>query len=365
MRFAADTGELAKALATAFAAAGSRNVQPVLRHVLCEADAGGLRLTGQDTEGGVRVPCPAEVGEPGVCLLPARFLDALRLYGGPVVLVAKENPISATFVKPGSGAPDVLEYAAEDVDSFPTLPDAPESPTLTTTAGELSTAIARTLFAASRDEGKYAMRGVLWDITQEASHLVATDGKRLAVADLEDMAAATVTALVPPKAMEMAARLAGGCGEDDNASVVLLKDSAFIATPAGTVYTRLVEGRFPPYLDVVPKSQPTTVTLDTASFMADVRRAALATDEESKRVMFAFCPEVVTMDAKGSTVGSSAVRHVPKSHDGPAVTIAFDPHYILDAARAFPAEVSLHLTDGQKSGVFKTDGMLYLVVPLV
>jgi DNA polymerase-3 subunit beta len=115
---------------------------------------------------------------------------------------------------------------------------------------------------------------------------------------------------------------------------------------------------------VIPKSGTTTVTLDAGGFLADVRRAALATDDESKRVEFNFEGGKVVMAARSATAGSSAVVHTATDHRGPDVVISFDPHYLTDARHALTGEVVLSLNGPDKAGVFRRDSVLYLVVPL-
>ena len=234
MRFAAPVGVLKDALQLAFSAVPSRPTIPALSSVLCVADGGGLSLTGGSPERSLTVLCEATVAEPGSCLLPAKFLAALREYDETVAVEVGEREIAVHLVK--GSTHDKFTYAVESPDSYPAPDDPPDSPTLTLPAATLRQALDRTVFAASRDEGKYAMRGVLWD----GGSLIATDGKRLAVADLG--VKSPTPALLPPDAMGFVGRLCEG----GDVRVSLLENAAYFVTDAGTVYTRLVEGRFPP-----------------------------------------------------------------------------------------------------------------------
>jgi DNA polymerase-3 subunit beta len=278
MRFTADVKALLPAMQLATAATPARPAQPVLRNVRCAADGGGLTLVGWDTERGCTVPVAAAVAEPGECLLPPRFLAALREYDGMVEVWTEGGGIKAGWHK--AGRADPFEYVTEDVADYPVPPDSPP-PGFTLPAHLLRTALDRVVFAAAKDDTRYATKGVKWD----DGRLVATDGHRLAVADLPGGCG---SAFVPPDAMALLRKLLGECDEDADVGVALTAAAAFFTTPAGTVYSRLLEDRFPKYREAMPKDFATTVTLDAADFHADVRRAALATDDESKRVEFDF-----------------------------------------------------------------------------
>ncbi len=353
MRFSADVSVLREALALAFGASGGR-FNPILGQVHCAAEGDRLVLTGTDNETAVRVGVVAEVCEPGECLLPPTFATVVREAGSGTVEVKAGKAVIVSV----NG--DVFDLPTEDSAGFPVVADAPEAATLTVGTTILRSALDRTAFAAARDEGKYAMRCVAWDVGANGVKLAATDGKRLAVADLVPEGAEAGLYLFPTKATDIVRKL---CEAPGLAKVVLRANDAFVTTETGTLYTRLVEGRFPPWRDVVPKKGPTTVELDSESFCRAVRRAALTTDAEAKRVTCEFRAGGVVMSAQGGP-GRSVVTHVPKSMDGPPVDIHLAPEYLADVAR-LGGEVTLSLIDPGKSVVFRADGSLLLVVPLV
>lgn len=349
MRFTADVSKLRDALTLAASAVKDRTPNPALAYVHCVADGGGLHLTGGNGERFVTVPCEAVVEVPGRCMFHSRAAATLREYDGEVGVELGAGGLKLTF----HNGPQELPLA--DPREYPVPDDPPADPTLTLPAEALKAALARTAFAASKDEGKYAMRGVLWD----GNSLVATDGKRLALAEVGVKSPAP--ALLPPDSMGFVSRLC----ESGDVRVSLLENAAYFVTDAGTVYTQLVAGRFPPFRDVIPKSATTVVTLDAGGFLADVRRAALATDDESKRVEFDFRGGKVVMQARSATAGSAAVTHAAMDQQGPDVVIAFDPAYLTGAREALSGSVALSMNGPEKSAVFRREGGLYLVVPLV
>ena len=133
------------------------------------------------------------------------------------------------------------------------------------------------------------------------------------------------------------------------------------------IYTRLVEGRFPPYQQVIPQKNPLKIPLVVGPFYTAVRQAAIMTDDESKAVAFNFSNHKLTLQAHGTAAGRSHVE-LPVGYDGKAIEISFDPKFLADMLRVLDQNMSLtlELLDSNKPGVFRNDtgNYLYVVVPL-
>jgi DNA polymerase-3 subunit beta len=134
-----------------------------------------------------------------------------------------------------------------------------------------------------------------------------------------------------------------------------------------TVYSRLVEGRFPRWGDVFPDpAAAIRIPLDAAAFRHAVEHAAILTSDESRGLDFSFAPQSLTIAGQAADVGSGTVT-VPIDHDGPAVGITFDPRYLAEALKAIGdgGTVTAELIDHKNAAVFKTeDGFSYVVMPL-
>ena len=136
------------------------------------------------------------------------------------------------------------------------------------------------------------------------------------------------------------------------------------------IYTRLVEGRYPPYRDIIGqtrKGATVKVALPVGPFLGQVRQAAIMTDDEGKRVEMTFEPGKVSMEARGAETGSADVELPLEDYNGPEVKIAFDPQYLVEFLRAIDNEptVTLEMSDGTKPALFRCgDNYVYLVMPL-
>jgi DNA polymerase-3 subunit beta len=263
-------------------------------------------------------------------------------------------------------------YPVEEFPDLPAFDDGGRYHEIT--AGVLRTMIRRTAFAADKkDSTRFALSGVLWEAEGKLARLVATDSKRLAVcegpATLYGPPEATKGShLVPAKTMALLERNLTDDGELVN--VALRPNEALFKTERAMIYTRLVEGRYPPYRDIIGQTRKTAsvkVPLPVDAFLSRVRQAAIMTDDESKRVDMTFEPGKVTMQARGADTGSSEVELPLPEYDGPEVQIAFDPQYVTEFLRALEGEptVTLEMSDGGKPALFQCgDTYRYLVMPL-
>ena len=342
----------------------ARSPMPVYQGIKVIADD-RMTLLATDLDVGIRHQLEGvRIEEPGVAVWPAaRIIAILRESSCESVRIdsdARQTHVAAN----GSD----YELPAEDPATFADFCEAEEDrPHWAVAAGGLSRMLARTAFAAAKDEGKYAMRGILTQLEGNLLTLAATDGKRLAVGSMPAVShdAATVSGIISPKAVQLIGKAMTEPGEP--VSIDLRTNDLVVSVGKSLIYSRLVEGTYPPYRTVIPKKHNSRITLDRESFLSAVRQAAVMTDEESKRINFAFQPGKVELSAQGSTTGKSKVVHRLEGYDGPAISISFDPAYLTEFLRAVGEEsVALELVDGQKSAVFRCGGdYLYLVVPLV
>lgn len=351
------------------AATAARTTKPVLSNLKAIAQDDALTLMATDLEVGIRYELRGvTVKRPGEAILPAsRLVSILKeTADGEITL---DSTTDGTIIKLSGGR---FELPGGDPAEFPDVPtfDAGER-YHEITAGVLRTLIRRTAFAAEKKEStRWAVTGVLWEASENQVRLVATDTKRLALtsgpAEIHgEPEAKPVSHLVPLKAVTLLDRLLSDDGE--RVRVSLRPNMALFQTERAVLHTQLVEGRFPPYRDIIPKKLAIKLTVGVHDLLARVRQAAIMTDDESKRVDFAFEPGRVVLTARGPETGSSEVELPLSEYTGPEVKIAFDPVYLTDMLRAVEGEptATLELTDGSKPAVFKVgDGYTYLVMPL-
>ncbi len=357
---------LLSACQLASVAVATRDVKPILRNLKAIAGEGRCTLMATDLELGIRLEVRGvQVEEPGEAILPAARLTAILRESADEELSLEAGPDSCII----RGQYNEFEMPGEDPGDFPDVPEFTGDKYHELAAGELREMIRRTIFAVAAENPRYALTGIMWELEGTTAKLVATDGRRLAVVEGTatahgDHTTKGQTPVVPTKAMGLLERNLQD--PDELVRVSIRPNEALFKTERAMIYSRLVEGRYPPYREVFPKKQTTKVPLVAGSFHAAVRQAAIMTDDESKKVVFGFAPKKLTLQARGAATGRSKVE-LPLEYEGKAINISFDPKYVTDMLRVLSPEdpLTLELIDGASVALFRCgERYSYIVMPL-
>jgi len=346
----------------------ARSPKPILQNVKLVADVeDGSVLMATDLEVGIRHRVLGmKVEQPGSVILPtARMGSILRTSTDEELAVEADDErlvvrgLRAEFTLPG-----------EDPSLFPEVPDFAATSYHVIAAADLRKLIRRTMFATDVESTRYALGGVLVELTDESITMVGTDGRRLArmVAGAEAENGATPPAgnpVIPVKALKLIERHLS----DDDPPVhltVQAGSAVLMRTETAVIYSRLVEGRFPRYQDVFPTSVEVRIPLEAGPLRLVVEQASIVTSEESRGVDFQFADGVLKLSSQAADVGSSHVE-LPIAHEGKPVEITFDPRYLTDALKTLDDNTAIiaELIDSKNAAVFKTDDRYtYVVMPL-
>jgi DNA polymerase III subunit beta len=358
---------LLSAVQLASAAIPAREVKPILKNLKAVADKGRFTLMATDLELGIRLDVMGlTIQDPGEAILPAlKLLNILREAQEDELSIEADS--SACIVR---GEHMEFDMLGEDPAHFPDVPTFNEDKYHEVGADVLREMIRRTVFAAAEGEGaRYALTGVLWELDGDAIKLVASDSRRLALAEGKGKAHGGHTTkgqfpIVPTKAMMLLDRSLQTDGQ--LVRVCLRPNEVLFRTEVSTIYSRLVEGRFPDYRQVFPKKPAIKINLPPGPFQAAVRQAKIMTEEESKRVTFRFSTDQLTLLAQGVRSGKSRVQ-LPITYDGKQIDINLNPDYVIEMVKALPpeAELVLDLIDGTTPALFRSGPHYsYLVMPL-
>ncbi len=360
VKFRCDRDALSEALQTVQRGVSSRPGIPALTGVMLDAAEGGtLTLTTTDLEVSARLAIEVTVAEPGTVLVPARLLaDTVKsLSDAPVEIEtdqAQAQIRSAAF----EGSLRLLP-----VEDFPTLQE-PSGTTVTCEAGAFAEAVSQVARAASRDEARPVLTGVLLEVSREGVTLVATDSYRLAVRDLVATSGGEAKAIVPERAISEAGRAAA---TDEKGSVELLLDDAQVSFKAGDLVltSRLIEGEFPNYRQLLPDTYESRLEVSRQQLMEAVKRVGLLA-RDTTPVRLEFNALGVKLSSSSPDVGQ-AVEAVEARYEGEELTVAFNPNYLADGLAAATGEtVKVEVRDGLKPGIVRgdDDAFTYLVMPV-
>jgi len=340
--------------------------RPILQNVKAIAADDHCSLLATDLEIGIRRDLPGiPIEESGEALLPASRTLAIFREAQDEELVIETSSQTTTV----RGGTTEFELGSEAPSAFPEFPFINGDGYHEIGAEILKTMIRCTLFAAATESPRYALTGVLWELERNAVRLVATDGRRLAVAEGPAKAQGNYhtkgTHVVPTKAMQLLEK--NLLNADEMLRVTLRPTEILFQTGHATIYSRLVEGRFPNYKDVLPKKAPIKVSLIAGPFHSAIRQAAVMTEQDTKRILCSFKPKLLVLEAQSSDAGRSHIE-LPIDYAGKPVEIAFHPKNLTDLLRALDPsdQLTLSMTDGKNPALFRLgDTYSYVVMPLV
>ncbi|MGN0707060.1 MAG: DNA polymerase III subunit beta [Faecalibacterium sp.] len=340
-----------------------RSTIPVLEGILLKAEGFQLTLTGYDLEMGIVTTIEANVKEPGEVVLNAKLLSDMirRMPSGQVTIQSEDN--GKTIIQSGVAQFEILSLSASD---FPELPNTGAEETLTIKTGVLRDMIDRTLYAVSQDEKKPAHTGELFEIQPDKLTIVALDGYRLAIVERPVTSIKDIRIIVPSKTMSELNRL---LPNDDEELVHICANRRYVVfmTAGYTILSRLIEGEFLNYRNVIPSGNRTRVTIDTKEFIETIERASLIITERLKNPLrISFTDGKVTVRCQ-TTLGR-VVDEFDAQCEGEKVEIGFNNRYLLDALRNAHTEQIRFEISGPLSPVkvMPADGndFLYLVLPV-
>ena len=355
-----------------------RTTVPILGHVLIEPDGGGLKLSATDLEVGIRTQVPCKSGKDKNLTLNARKLfEIVREAEGDEVRL---ESLDGDWVELKCGRAK-FKMMGLDPRSFPAMPSQNAAKAegqiarktaradLNLPASVLAAMIDKTLFAVSPDEARYNLSGVLVESGgANTVRMVATDSHRLALVEREaDGFKIEHGVIVPRKGLQELRKLLEQSGEDDT-RLSIDGQLAYLKRGATEVSMRLVEGEFPDYRGVLPKSSRHQIAVARDDLLNAIKRVSILSHERYHGIKFALSAGALTVSSTNAEMGE-ATESIEVDFKGEDFAIGFNGNYLRDALGVIPgdSEVELGLTDDASPGVVKTpadSAFTYVVMPM-
>jgi DNA polymerase-3 subunit beta len=371
MKVICNRGALLDALTVTGNVVAARTPKPVLQCVKLTASDDRLTIAATDLEVAIRYSdAQVQIEQGGEALLPAdKLRDIVResMDDTLSIEVGADTQGGAAGVASIKGQDSLFKIYTQRPSDFPPVPDFTGEADFEIAGGHLKQLIGQTLFAAAREQTRYAFNGVLLTAKAKKINLVSTDGRRLAMAkgDLnsDKLPKDGGKAIVPTKALTLVDRLIDD--PEETVAVQVRENQVIFHTPSATLTSNLVEGQFPPYEDVIPKDADKKMTASTADFLSAIRRAALLTTEESKGVRMHFSKKGLVLTSRSPDAGEATVNF-PCKFEGADVEIGFNPTFLTDALKVVDSdEISLELTAPNRPGLLKGGpNFLYVIMPV-
>jgi DNA polymerase-3 subunit beta len=367
MKIQCEREKLLRDFQMAAAVAPSRSPKPILQNLKLEAQKDKAVLMGTDLEVGIRIEVEGIVVDaPGSVVLPiSRFLSILRESTDEVMTMNSDGRKIQIC-----GQRCEFHLPSENPDEFPLVNQFDEARYQELPARFFREIVRRTVFATDNESTRYALGGVLLEMTADHITAVATDGRRLArqegpAKSVGEAPSADRMTIVPSRAMQLLER---SIGDGEEAVQISARENDVLVKSGRVVmYSRLVEGRFPKWRDVFPRRENTQrIEVTVGPFFSTVRQAAIVTSDERRGVDFTFGNGKAVLAAHGAEYGESHVE-LPIAYEGPELVITLDPRYLSDFLRVLNPEAMLllEIRDAESAAVCSTeDGYAYVIMPL-
>ncbi|MBC8194732.1 MAG: DNA polymerase III subunit beta [Acidimicrobiia bacterium] len=361
MKFRCERDVLDRAFSVAARAISNRgSAPPVMSGLHLHLVGDNLAVVGSDLDLTIRVDSEVGGQEDGVAVLPAKLAaDVVRsLDSGQVTVTIDDD---GARVVAGRSDFNLRTMAADEFPKF----EQPDGEAVTLDAESVSAALEQVVKAASGDDSRPILTGVLLAAEDDGLRFVATDSYRLAVRDLPgtSILGRDQTVLVPSRALEVTGRL---LGDAEDLTIRLAEREASFEVADVTIVTRLIEGEFPNYRGLIPSGHPNSLVVDRVALIDAVRRVGLLA-RDATPVRLAMSADGLELIAITQDVGQ-AHETLDCTYEGNDLTVAFNPGYLLDGLEVSPGdEVRLETIDALKPAVIRSvgeEGFLYLLMPV-
>lgn len=364
MRLTISREKLQEALVAVSAAVPPKTTLPVLANLLLEATDRSLRISGTDLDISVLIEIPAEIESSGAITIPARKLSEIvrELPPAPVKLAAQgEQRMTLECGK------TKFKLLGLPKDEFPAFPAVDFANSWRVKGSEMQKLISHVAFAVSVEESRPILNGVLWEVRKETLRMVATNGHRLAKMELPQEGGIEADLIIPPKALEQVRRL---FPPDEELEIGRGDNHIAFRSPFVSVYTRLIEGPYPPYEQVIPRDNDRVAIVDKGVLTSALKRMAVVASDQTHRVKLSFNTALLKFSVQTPDLGEGQ-DEIPIKYTGDPLDIGFNGQYLLDILRYMPTEeIRLTFKHSERASTLEPEGWddpakyLCLVMPL-
>lgn len=372
MKASVSQQQLAHGLGIVSRAVSPRSTLPVLSNILVATDEGRLRLSATNLELGITSWIGAQIEEEGAITVPARtFTDLVNALPGDTVHLALDPRTQALNVRCGSSITDIKGIDAQE---FPPMPAPDLREGIDFNVSDLKEMIQQVVFAASTDEARPVLQGVYLNVADNEVTLAATDGFRISVrkSPLSATAPRPMSAIIPARALSELARIAADGEQTVTMVIPPGRGQVLFHLKDAELVSQLIDGNFPDYKAILPRSSQTTTIVSTSSFLKATKQAEIIAREGNYVVRLNILPGgdlpgQVEISAQSEETGSSEIK-VDASIDGPGLLIAFNVRFLREVLDVIKSpSVALQTNANNTPGVVRPvgdDSFLHVIMPM-
>ena len=338
----------------------SKTTLPILSNILLEAKGTKLRLNTTDLDIGIFCEIAVDIIEEGAITIPAkRFGDIVReLPSGDITIsVKKNNQVDI------EGKQCRFKLGGLPKDEFPKFPEFKDKEAIQIEQATLKEMLRLTSFAVSHEESRYVLNGILIEISDNILRIVATDGRRLAKIEkkLPTAIKKEIAVIIPIKAVQEISR---NLQDEGSLSLIIGANQALFDINDVLIATRIIEGEFPNYNQVIPKQAKNRIKMNTQEVLSSIRRANLLSTPDFQAVKFEIFPNKLVISKSTPDVGESR-EVIPVEYDGEEMMVGFNPQLLIDFLKNINDEqIHMEILGTDKPAVMRLQDYLYLALPM-
>jgi DNA polymerase-3 subunit beta len=370
MKVVLTRGDLLKGITTVQSAVASKNTMPILANVLLEARDKKLEFVATDLDMGIRCSVQAEIVEKGNITINAKKLsDIVRELPEAQVELEIDDSHKMILVCKKSN----FKIHGLPKDDFPILPEVKKDKVFKIKGSLLQEMIQKTIFAVSSDETRYVLNGVFFQVEGSKLRMVATDGHRLAFIEkkIENKTDNKASVIIPTKTLhelvKAVSELGRGKEEDLMVEVIATDNQIKFVIEDVEIISRLIEGQFPNYEQVIPKESDKKIEASVSNLAAATRRVKILTSEKSNSIRYQAKDNKLTISSKTPDMGE-AKEEIDVEYKGEEISIAYNAQYVLDVLKNVGTEaVNIELTQPLSPGILRPKGdadYLCVIMPM-
>jgi DNA polymerase-3 subunit beta len=356
--------ELREALRVVQGVVDPRNIKPILKDIHLRVVGDMLELSATDLEVGIKYFVrDVEIKSPGGIVVPVDPLAGI-VSESPDERLTLEVKGLAMLVQ-GKGS--LFQIMGLSEEEFPAIPDFPEGNALELEAAVLKEMTEKTIFAVSLEKQRYALNGVLLVAKEKAARveMVGTDGHRLAVIRRKANAPApfACSAIISVKALQEALKMTGG---EEIVKLLISERQALMRSERGVLVAQLVDGRFPPYKEVIPDDCDRKLEIEAGELANAIRQASVLTMSGSRTIWLKFSSNSLTIESHDAELGEAHVT-IDVKYEGAPIEMRFSPEFLLDGLKAIGDDrIRFEMKDPARPAVMRVGpDYVYLVMPIV
>ena len=352
MRFTISREKLQEGLSAVAANVPARTTLPVLANILIATTDKGIRLSSTDLDVAVSTEVAADVETPGAITIPAKKLSE----------IARELPPSPVKMAATGGQRATLDCGRSHFrilglpsDEFPSLPAVRFDESWRIRSGDLQRLISHTSFAVSTEESRPVLNNVLWGLRPGSMRMIATNGHRLARMEMpiQSSGAPSADLIVPPKAFEQIRKLFPA---DEELEIARGENHLGFRSPFTAVYTRLIEGPYPPCDHLFPRDNDRVASIDKVALTSTLKRMSVIASDASHRLRLSFNSGMLRFAVQSPDLGE-ATDELAIQYTGDQLDIGFNASYLLEILRHIPTErVKLTLKKPESAATLEPEG---------